>query len=98
MNRCIKVCFIALALLAGTVQAQGFVREAPRDVKPGRMLITAPPEITLNGKPDRLSPGVRIRDLNNMMVLSGTLAGRDLPIVYRRDSAGLVHEAWILTA
>jgi hypothetical protein len=75
------------------------VRQAPQDVRPAMMAVsTTPPEITLNGKPDRLSPGARIRGLNNMLVLSGTLAGQTVPVVYRRDGAGLVHEAWILTA
>ena len=98
MNRCIQAFFISLALLAGSVHAQGFVREAPKDVKPGRMVVSLPPVITMDGKPDRLSPGSRIRDTNNMLVLSGALAGLSVPVVYRRDSAGLVHEAWILTA
>ncbi|MBI2772815.1 MAG: hypothetical protein HYX47_24585 [Burkholderiales bacterium] len=79
------------------VIAQGIVREAPKDVKAATMVITAPPEITLNGKPDRLSPGSRIRDLNNMLVLSGGVVGKNLPVVYRRDAAGLVHEVWLLT-
>ena len=98
MNRCIQAFFLVLALLAGAVHAQGFVREAPKDVKPGRMVVSLPPVITMDGKPDRLSPGSRIRDTNNMLVLSGALAGLSVPVVYRRDSAGLVHEAWILTA
>ena len=58
------------------------------------------PRAALNGprgKPDRLSPGSRIRDLNNMLVLSGGLVGKTLPVVFRRDAAGLVHEVWILT-
>ena len=33
-----------------------------------------------------------------MLVLTGSVVGQTLPVVYRRDSAGLVHEAWILTA
>jgi hypothetical protein len=60
--------------------------------------VTRPPEITLDGKPDRLSPGSRIRDLNNMLVLSAGIIGKTLPVVYKRDAAGLVHEVWILTA
>ena len=77
--------------------AQGIKREAPKDVVLGQMVVTMPPIITMNGKPDRLSPGSRIRDLNNMLVLSGGIVGKVLPVVYRRDAAGLVHEAWILT-
>jgi hypothetical protein len=107
MNRCprtwarlpLAAC-LALAALstsyAPAASAQGMRREAPKDVLPAQMTVTAPPEITLNGKPDRLSPGSRIHDLNNMLVLSGGIAGKTLPVVYRRDAAGLVHEVWIL--
>ena len=65
------------------------VRETPKDVKRGRLTVTAPPEITLDGKPDRLSPGSRIRNTNNMLLLSGTVVGQTLPVVYKRDPAGL---------
>ncbi|MDP3618711.1 MAG: hypothetical protein Q8R63_02850, partial [Ramlibacter sp.] len=33
----------------------------------------------------------------NMMVLSGGIVNQDLPVVYKRDAAGLVHEVWMLT-
>ena len=108
MNRCMPrgaaTATIALAALAVLVPfssqpaaAQGFVREAPKDVVPGKLTVTLPPEVQLDGKTDRLSPGARIRDSNNMQVLSGQLAGKTVPIVYRRDTSGLIHEAWILT-
>ena len=108
MNRCIGVlarlilaACAALAVLCYTsftiAAAQGLERSAPKDVVLGRLVVGAPPQIILDGKPDRLSPGSRIRDLNNMLVLSGAIAGRDLPVVYRRDAAGLVHEVWLLT-
>jgi hypothetical protein len=105
MNRCFGArrvfsLFLALAglWLSLPSYSQGIVREAPKDVVLALMVVTAPPEITLNGLPDRLSPGSRIRDLNNMLVLSGGIVGKTLPVVYRRDAAGLVHEAWILSA
>jgi hypothetical protein len=108
MNRCNKtlarLLLAVFAALAGltfafpiAASAQGIRREAPKDVVLGRLVVTAPPQVTMDGKPDRLSPGSRIRDLNNMLVLSGGIVGKDLPVVYRRDAAGLVHEAWILT-
>ena len=103
-NRAAAHAFAALVLLAGSLTslsqpaaAQGIVREAPKDVRPARMVVTAAPQITIDGKPDRLSPGARIRDLNNMLVLSAGITGQDIPVVYRRDAAGMVHEAWILT-
>jgi hypothetical protein len=108
MNRCprtvagfsLAVCLATAGLLISfstAAPAQGIKREAPKDVVLGQMVVTLPPIITMNGKPDRLSPGSRIHDLNNMLVLSGGIVGKVLPVVYRRDGAGLVHEAWILT-
>jgi hypothetical protein len=101
MNRCLQkaVAGLAFALLSTLALAQGFTREAPKDVKPAVIGVSAtPPIITVNGQPDRLSPGARIRDLNNMLVLSGSLVDKNYYTVYRRDSAGLVHEVWLLTA
>lgn len=99
MNRWIKSLFLAisLALAALPALAQTLQRTAPRDVLPGRLVITQPPEAMLDGQPARLSPGARIRNLQNLQVLSGTLVGQDLPVVYKKDTLGLVHEAWILT-
>ncbi|MBC5763212.1 hypothetical protein [Ramlibacter albus] len=99
MNRCQRWALAALAAFATlTAAAQGLVREAPADVRPAMIAISStPPDITLNGEPARLSPGARIRGVNNMLVLSGSVAGRTLPTVYRKDAAGLVHEVWILT-
>jgi hypothetical protein len=110
MNRCQSVrARIALAafISLGTIAAvqplsagaqESMRREAPKDVILGKMGVVTPPVITMDGKPDRLSPGSRIRDRNNMLVLSAALSGSTVPVLYRRDSAGLVHEAWILTA
>jgi hypothetical protein len=100
--RLIQVAFAALAGLSFALPtaalAQGIQRDAPKDVVLGQLSLTAPPDVTMDGKPDRLSPGSRIRDLNNMLVLTGGVVGQTLPVVYRRDPSGLVHEVWILTA
>jgi hypothetical protein len=112
MNRChgkrarlAAALFAALAglpfALPSTANAQTqptMQRVVPRDVVLGRMVVTQPPVILMNGKPDRLSPGSRIRNLQNMMVLSGGIVNQDLPVVYKRDPSGMVHEVWILSA
>ena len=100
MNRWIRFALVGItfATAAFAATAQGFVREAPRDVKPGIMAVSAtPPIITMDDKADRLSPGARIRDVNNMLVLTGALANKTVYTVYRRDGSGLVHEVWLLT-
>ena len=99
MNRWTRAAAAALLCLAASVPAAAqALRQIPTDVLPAKMAVsTTPPDIALDGKPERLSPGARIRDTNNLQVLSGTLAGATVPVVYRRDPAGLVHEVWILT-
>jgi len=99
MNRWIRAALAAALSLSvvHAVLAQGIVREPPKDVRPARMAVMAPPEIALDGKADRLSPGARIRNVQNLVVMSGSLAGHTVPVVYRRDSAGLVHDVWMLT-
>lgn len=88
------------SLLANPVMAQtdevAGVRNFPKSAVRGVMVVRAPPDISMNGKADRLSPGARIRNLNNNYVLSGALLGQELLVNYTRDSAGLVYEVWIL--
>jgi hypothetical protein len=97
MSRWTRTALLGLSLAATAVCAQTVVREAPRDVKPAIIAVSAtPPIITVDGKQERLSPGARVRDRNNMMMLSGQLAGKTLYTVYRRDGAGQVHEVWLL--
>ena len=100
MNRWIASALLglSLAVAAFCASAQGIVREAPKDVKPGIIAVSAtPPIIAVDGVADRLSPGARIRDPNNLLVLSGALAGKSVYTVYRRDQSGMVHEVWLLT-
>jgi len=84
----------AISLLAS---AQTSVRPFPPKAERGVMQITQPPEMLLNGKPDRLSPGARIHGVNDMLLLSATLIGQQVVVNFVREPLGQVHEAWILT-
>ena len=75
-----------------------FVRPSPAAALRGELVVTAPPSITLDGKAERLSPGARIRDANNMLVMSGALVNQKLVVNYLRESAGQVHQVWILNS
>lgn len=83
--------------LGNLSQAQGTQRSFPPEALRGRLLITQPPDVTLNGHPARLSPGARIRGHNNLLLLSGSLAGKEQLVNYTRESNGLIHEIWILS-
>jgi hypothetical protein len=98
MNRWTRTAFAGVAFIAVAAAAQvSSIRGAPRDVRPAIIAVSAtPPIIEVDGKPDRFSPGARIRDREDRLVLTGTLASQSVYTVYKRDSAGLVHEVWLL--
>ncbi len=86
----------ALTLAHAGLSAQTISRPFPPKAQRGAMVVTNPPEIVMNGKADRLSPGARIRGQNNMLVMSGALVGQNLLVNYVREPNGMVHEVWVL--
>jgi hypothetical protein len=76
--------------------AQETVRQFPAAARRATLEVTTPPNVLLNGLPERLSPGARIKGPNNLLVLSGNLVGLRVAVNYLRDPQGLVHEIWIL--
>lgn len=110
MNRCTSRLLGALFALAAcaplatlpahaqTAQFTPGVRNFPPAALRGEMVVLAPPSITMDDKADRLSPGARIRDANNMLVMSGALVNQPVVVNYLRENTGLVHEVWILNS
>ena len=88
---------IGLSAMAAASSAQDVLRRFPASAKAGTLEVTAPPDILIDGQAARLSPGARIKSADNLLVLSGRLVGQRLPVAYRRDPHGLVHEVWILS-
>jgi hypothetical protein len=74
------------------------VREFPPTALRGAMIVRTPPEISMDGKADRLAPGARIRDSSNQFILTGPLANQRVLVNYTRDNIGQVQQVWILTA
>ena len=108
MNRCINFLMAALVLLgilaslaplsanAQTEEVASNIRQFPKTAVRGELVVYMAPEITMDGKTDRLSPAVRIRDSNNNLILSANLTSQKLLVNYVRDNTGLVHQVWIL--
>jgi hypothetical protein len=86
----------ALLGLSLTAGAQQNVRPFPANALRGTLQVTNPPDLLLDGRYARLSPGARIRGENNLLVMSGSLVGRSLVVNYVRDAQGMVHEVWLL--
>jgi hypothetical protein len=112
MNRCthrlphhlIAALLLAAASLPALAQSEAAGdtltlpgREFPKAVLRGELVVLTPPEITMDGKPERLSPGARIRGADNLLLMSGALVNQKLVVNYVREPAGQVHQVWILT-
>jgi len=96
MYRCLLAA-VAAVVVAAPAAAQS-QRNFPATALRGALVVTNPPEITLNGEPARLGAGARIKGQDNLLKLSGTLVGQRLLVHYTIDSQGLLRDVWILTA
>jgi hypothetical protein len=79
-----------------TIVPMAIQRQLPVGSLRGELIVTNPPEVTLNGKADRLAPGSRIRGQNNMLVFPGAAVGQKLVVNYTRESYGLILDVWVL--
>ena len=73
-------------------------RQFPKSALRGEMVVTAPPEVFIDDRAERLSPGARIRDTQNHMALTGPYLNQKVVVNYVRDNMGQISEVWILTA
>jgi len=85
---------LALATVAGAVHAQ--LRTIPADAKRATLTHVRETDVTLDGKPARLSPGAQIRDQNNRIVLP-TMMPPGTKVKYLPDAVGNLHRIWILS-
>jgi hypothetical protein len=94
MYRCLFVA-IATAALVAPAAAQ-MQRHFPATALRGAIVVSTTSEIKLNGRAAQFAPGVRVRDQNNMIQLTGALAGQKLRVNYTIDTSGLVKDVWVL--
>jgi hypothetical protein len=98
MPRCLLTVTAALALAVPVLACAQMARTLPVKSLRGDLSVGSPPDALLNDKPIRMSPGVRIRGTNNLLILSGALAGQKGKVNYIVDDFGLLSEVWILTS
>ena len=102
----------ALALLTGaawlpaqaqptaavTTAAAAGTRNFPPAALRGTLVIGALPEVQLNDKPMRTSPGFRLFSTEGRLLMGHTLAGQKLLVNYVVEpSTQWLHAAWVLT-
>jgi hypothetical protein len=93
MLRCVLLAAALAAAAPAFAQAH---RPFPAHALRGELVVTQPPEVALNGRAARLSPGARIRGADNLLVLSGAIVGQRFVVHYTLDGTGNVHDVWIL--
>ncbi|WP_332742039.1 hypothetical protein [Hydrogenophaga sp.] len=102
MNRCspafgastLAALLIALPLSA---QAQSGTRDFPAKALRGTLVVVQPPNVTMDDRATRLSPGARIHNTNNTLVLSSSLLNQKLVVNYTVDLRDQIQNVWILT-
>ena len=94
MYRCLFIA-AATVVLAAPAAAQ-MQRHFPATALRGAIVVSTTSEIKVNGRAAQFAPGVRVRDQNNMIQLTGALVGQKLRVNYTIDTSGLVKDVWIL--
>jgi hypothetical protein len=100
MSRCNWALAVALTatLCVNTPASAQAVRNFPNQTLRGTVVFGDFPQITLNGRTTRLSPGARVRDTQNRIVLAGALVGLGGTAHYTLDAVGnQVRDVWLLT-
>jgi hypothetical protein len=96
MIRCALALLATLTFISPAL-AQSVQRNFPANALRGEIAFGQPPEIQLNGVNARLAPGARIRGTNNMLQMSGALAGTKHVANFTVDPGGLVLDVWLLS-
>ena len=98
MYRCVSHSLVA-ALLAVSIVAPAAAqsRSFPQNALRGAIVFGDDRQITLNGRAASLSPGARVRNEGNMIVMATSLTGAKWLVNYTLDiGGGQVREVWIL--
>ena len=112
MNRCflmllgitLSASALAQSQLSAPLEADGPIlqtgtpglRKFPANALRGKLRVTQAPEILIDGRRERLSPGSRIRDMQQRLVMSASITNLDFTVNFTRNPLGEVQEVWIL--
>ena len=74
------------------------MRTFPDAAQRGNLTITSVSEASLNGRPIRMAPGMRLLSPQNTLVMAHTVVGQSFKVNYVIEtSTGMLITAWILT-
>jgi hypothetical protein len=88
---------LTVAAFAAILVACGTTVKTADGSMTGTMTTGQLPEVTIDGKPMRLSPGARIYNQSNLTITPNQLPANSR-VRYKTDSTGLVSQVWVLPA
>ncbi len=97
MQRRPLLALVMLGLSIAATPALAQDRTFPPEAKRGRMTPGYFPDITLDGKPRRLSPAARIFNQDNLVEVPAALRGSDIVVNYTQNADGDIDRVWLLT-
>ena len=96
MYRCAAAALLLAFAFVAPASAQ-VQRSFPQNTLRGALVFGDWPQVTLNGRVTSLSPGSRVRNEQNMIVMAASLAGTRQLVHYTLDIGGeQVRDVWIL--
>jgi hypothetical protein len=94
-------CALLCAALPASAQVQpglGGMRTFPDAALRGTLTLNTVSEASLNGRPIRMAPGMRLLSPQNTLVMAHTVLGQSYKVNYViENSTGMLITAWILT-
>ena len=89
-------CFAAILVLAGATQAFA-ERTFPEQAKRGELKAYEYPSMKIGDNVYRLSPGSRIFNEHNLIIMPASLLVQTAPVMYLLDMSGDLSRGWLLT-
>ena len=96
MRKIQLACFAAIVILAGATQAFA-ERTFPLQAKRSDLQAYQYPSLKIGDKVYKLSPGSRIFNQRNLIIMLASLQVKTAPVMYILDINGQVSRVWLLT-
>jgi hypothetical protein len=96
MTKIQLACFAAILVLAGAAQAFA-ERNFPEQAMRGELKAYEYPLMKIGDNVYRLSPGSRIFNQQNLIIMPASLQVQTAPVMYMLDMSGDLSRVWLLT-
>ena len=97
MLRALPAVPLSALLASRPARGQGVQRPIPATAPAGILKIGVFPAAELNGKAITLGPGLRLYNLNNIIVTPASVQGVALKVAWLAGANGEIIQAWMLT-